>query len=111
MSLFSKRVFTTNDYIRIPDVPGGLIIQIGLIPSLLPYVIGAQAFTWALPIPFPNKLLNASLTTASTATPNSSFANLALNPANVGPVTHLTGFVQNLRTDQSVSVFYIAIGY
>ncbi|HIE3658053.1 TPA: gp53-like domain-containing protein, partial [Yersinia enterocolitica] len=27
MSLFSKRTFTTNDYIRIPDVPGGLIIQ------------------------------------------------------------------------------------
>nr|EMB1299584.1 hypothetical protein [Escherichia coli] len=27
MSLFSKRSFTTADYIRIPDVPGGLIIQ------------------------------------------------------------------------------------
>ncbi|CNH74586.1 phage tail protein [Yersinia bercovieri] len=111
MSLFSKRVFTTNDYIRIPDVPGGLIIQIGLIPSLLPYIAGTQAFTWALPIPFPNRLLNASLTTAATATPNSSFVNLSLNPANSGPVTHLTGFVQNLRTDQAVSVFYIAIGY
>lgn len=29
MSLFSKRVFSTNDFIRIPDVPGGLIIQWG----------------------------------------------------------------------------------
>jgi len=29
MSLFSKRVFATNDYIRIPDVPGGFIIQWG----------------------------------------------------------------------------------
>lgn len=27
MSIFSKRSFTTADYIRIPDVPGGLIIQ------------------------------------------------------------------------------------
>lgn len=27
MSLFSKRVFSTNDFVRIPDVPGGLIIQ------------------------------------------------------------------------------------
>ncbi|EOW7155775.1 hypothetical protein ACOZ80_004303, partial [Yersinia enterocolitica] len=26
MSLFSKRAFTSHDYIRIPDVPGGLII-------------------------------------------------------------------------------------
>ncbi|MFQ6248408.1 gp53-like domain-containing protein [Yersinia enterocolitica] len=111
MSVFGKRTFTANDYIRIPDAPGGLIIQIGLIPSLLPSSAGAQAFTWALPIPFPNKLLNASLTTAGTATPNSSFANLSLNPANIGPVTNLTGFVQNLRMDQGVSIFYIAIGY
>lgn len=29
MSLFSKRSFSTNDSIRIPDVPGGLIIQWG----------------------------------------------------------------------------------
>lgn len=29
MSLFSKRSFATNDFIRIPDVPGGLIIQWG----------------------------------------------------------------------------------
>lgn len=29
MSLFSKCSFSINDYIRIPDVPGGLIIQWG----------------------------------------------------------------------------------
>lgn len=29
MSLFSKRSFATNDFIRIPNVPGGLIIQWG----------------------------------------------------------------------------------
>ena len=29
MSMFSKRAFAANDYIRIPDVPGGLIIQWG----------------------------------------------------------------------------------
>ncbi|MGC5340841.1 hypothetical protein ACPXBC_30185, partial [Escherichia coli] len=27
MSIFSKRSFSANDYVRIPDVPGGLIIQ------------------------------------------------------------------------------------
>ena len=31
MSLFRKRSFAANDYIRIPDVPGGLIIQWGLL--------------------------------------------------------------------------------
>lgn len=31
MSLFSKRAFTGSDYIRIPDVPGGLILQWGAI--------------------------------------------------------------------------------
>lgn len=29
MSLFNKRTFSTIDYIRIPDVPGGLILQWG----------------------------------------------------------------------------------
>lgn len=29
MSLFNKRVFSTNDFFRIPDVPGGLILQWG----------------------------------------------------------------------------------
>lgn len=29
MSLFSKRVFTTTDFIRIPDVPGGFLLQWG----------------------------------------------------------------------------------
>lgn len=29
MSLFSKRSFSTNDFIRIPDVPGGIILQWG----------------------------------------------------------------------------------
>lgn len=33
MSLFSKRSFSTDDYIRIPDVSGGLIIQWGNISS------------------------------------------------------------------------------
>lgn len=29
MSLFNKRVFSTNDFVRIPDVPGGLLLQWG----------------------------------------------------------------------------------
>lgn len=33
MSLFSKRSFSTSDFIRIPDVPGGLIIQWGMMST------------------------------------------------------------------------------
>ncbi|HHQ9175231.1 TPA: hypothetical protein ACSWGN_004613, partial [Yersinia enterocolitica] len=29
ISIFGKRTFTANDYIRIPDVPGGFIVQFG----------------------------------------------------------------------------------
>ncbi|CNI94073.1 phage tail protein [Yersinia mollaretii] len=111
MSVFGKRTFTANDYIRIPDVPGGLIFQWGLIQNLLINSVGTQAFTSILPIPFPTRILNASLTTTGAAIPNSSYANLNLNPTTLGPITNLTGFAQNLRTDQSVVIFYIAIGY
>lgn len=48
MSLFSKRAFTAADYIRIPDVPGGLIIQWG---SYSP-TDGTQTIN--LPVAFPN---------------------------------------------------------
>lgn len=54
MSLFSKRSFSANDYVRIPDVPGGLIIQ---------WVIGnadtTGVFFAQMPVQFPNKLLFA----------------------------------------------------
>ncbi|MCQ4169765.1 gp53-like domain-containing protein [Hafnia paralvei] len=49
MSLFSKRTFTAADYIRIPDVPGGLIIQWG---SYSP-TGGTQTIN--LPVAFPNE--------------------------------------------------------
>ncbi|HDL7926883.1 TPA: phage tail protein [Yersinia enterocolitica] len=52
MSLFSKRSFTANDYIRIPDVPGGLIIQSG---SYTTPAGGIGVFS--LPIPFPNTFM------------------------------------------------------
>ncbi|CNJ46263.1 gp53-like domain-containing protein [Yersinia mollaretii] len=46
MSLFSKRSFGMNDYIRIPDVPGGLIIQMGS------YTPAGGDQTFNLPIAF-----------------------------------------------------------
>ena len=49
MSLFNKRTFALQDYIRIPDVPGGIIIQWGTTPGT-----DASGLTKAtLPIAFP----------------------------------------------------------
>lgn len=50
--LFPKRSFAGNDYIRIPDVPGGLIIQFGTGTSYS----GATNLQ-TLPTPFANQLL------------------------------------------------------
>lgn len=111
MSIFGKRTFTANDYIRIPDVPGGLIIQWGLITNLLPNVSGVSTWTWVLPIPFPSTILGGTVATSATSTPLSSGANLSGIPRTSGPIPNITGSVQNTRIDQSVSIFYIAIGY
>lgn len=48
MSLFSKRAFTTADHIRIPDVPGGWIVQWGF------YTPTGGTQTINLPVAFPN---------------------------------------------------------
>ncbi|EQB4256228.1 gp53-like domain-containing protein, partial [Yersinia enterocolitica] len=99
MSIFGKRDFTENDYIRIPDVPGGLIIQWCLVTNLLPNVAAVSPWSWTLPIPFPNKILGGTVATAGTATPLSSSANLSGIPRTNGPIPNITGSVQNTRTD------------
>ncbi|AIN14271.1 bacteriophage tail fiber protein [Yersinia pseudotuberculosis] len=111
MSLFSKRVFTSHDYIRIPDVPGGLIIQWGFTPNLLTNTIGVANWSHPLPIPFPTACIVGTTTAAGTTSPLTSAANLSGIPNISGPVSTITGSVQNARNDQSVAIYYIAIGY
>lgn len=114
MSMFNKRDFQTTgggDFIRIPDVPGGLIIQFGVTPSYLPNTVGVYRFSHILKTPFPNRCLAVSYTTAGGALPNTSFANTDTHPFSIGPIKAITGYVQNLRGDQGVVVHYIAIGY
>lgn len=52
-SMLPKRSFAANDYIRIPDVPGGLIIQWGVATA----VGTSHTVNW--PINFPNAALQA----------------------------------------------------
>ncbi|WP_042819731.1 gp53-like domain-containing protein [Yersinia wautersii] len=111
MSIFSKRTFTGNDYIRIPDVPGGLIIQWGLLPNLLQNINTSSAWSALLPIPFPNSIIGGTVTTGATQTPLSSGATLSNTMGELGMVTTIAGYVQNTRIDQGVNIYYIAIGY
>ena len=49
--MFPKRVFSANDFIRLPDVPGGFIIQFGVATALA----GADTPV-SFPTPFPGSL-------------------------------------------------------
>lgn len=59
VSLFAKRAWNANDYIRIPDVPGGLIVRWGIVAAP-----GAQTF----PLAFPAACLVVLVADGGTAT-------------------------------------------
>lgn len=57
-SFLPKRNFAANDFVRIPDVPGGLIIQWGAVEKSIPEGVHNIIF----PTPFPNFSLMAMAT-------------------------------------------------
>lgn len=63
-SFLPKRSFSLNDYIRIPDVPGGLIIQWAYTSA--PGVIYEQEIIQPLPIPFTTLNIGGMVTTVGT---------------------------------------------
>lgn len=67
MSLFSKRSFGQNDFIRIPDVAGGLIIQWGYVT-----ISSGSSTAVTFPTPFPTNVLNVVATNAASTTPAAS---------------------------------------
>ena len=107
MSMFSKRAFAANDYIRIPDVPGGLIIQWGSISMSN----GAGQVTF--PVAFTKAFLRAWAGDASTTSWSSTNftvhgpANPTLTGVGIRAVT-LSGttFIQGVTGCQ-----WLAIGY
>ncbi|RQM37249.1 phage tail protein [Erwinia psidii] len=107
MGLFSKGPFTANDYVRIPDVPGGLIIQFATVRS------GASgACAWTHPIPFPGARLAAwgichRTNVSGTDSPTISFDDIS----DVTPKT-VTNF--NLRVNGAAGAYsacVMALGY
>ncbi|HHL2521450.1 TPA: hypothetical protein ACQ31R_001319 [Yersinia enterocolitica] len=101
MSVFGKRAFSENDYIRIPDVPGGLIIQWMKINNF-----PANTFqTVTLPTAMPHQLLNV----LSTMYYGIVSANAEAN-ARVTDFT-LTNFRAAAGLSYTTSQTFIAIGY
>ncbi|ENU3628104.1 phage tail protein [Salmonella enterica subsp. enterica serovar Alachua] len=109
MSIFSKRSFSANDYVRIPDVPGGLIIQ---------WVSGnasaSGVFFAQMPIPFPNKLLFAGAVEAganvwgtdSATTWGIDFANSSLSQV----IAYARRIFPTTVTQEAAAGLVIAIG-
>lgn len=56
ISIFGKRTFSENDYIRIPDVPGGLILQWGRIA--IPTTVSEKSAKIIYPIQFPTAVFS-----------------------------------------------------
>lgn len=92
MSLFSKRSFSTNDSIRIPDVPGGLIIQWGEATT------SPGGYRVNFPRAFPNQCFGVI------ASDRNSFSSLG------SAARDLTGFnLQSSSTGTTLS-FFITLG-
>lgn len=87
MSLFAKRSFNQNDYIRIPDVPGGLIIQWFGIGSDIP---AASSIDYPFPIPFPSQTLRAISCPVNAAVDSATPISVSLDfGANPGSTTQI----------------------
>lgn len=103
MSLFSKRSFAASDYIRIPDVTNGAIIQWGITP--VPVATGGVNVTGTFPLPFPN----VCRVVVGTAIGSADFFTLTAQPSTI----NFNGDVWDRTTTAPVggSLLWIAIGY
>lgn len=98
-----KRSFANKDYIRIPDVAGGLIIQWGV-----ESVPASSSTVFSLPTTFTNAGLVAVASAAdSTTTTNYRASAGSISPFPTASQIRLT----NTYPSNAINVFYIAIGY
>lgn len=98
---FAKRMFGASDFIRIPDVDGGLIIQFGS------GVINSPSGSLVFPTPFPNSALAfVPAKNSNAAARFVSFSNLTKTEVDVH------GWIAGGTTTANVDNFnWIAIGY
>lgn len=99
-AMFPKRTFTSSDYIRIPDVPGGLIIQWGESAQ----IPANGTSTTRLPIAFPSSFLRG-LAFYDGGTGGSTASTFSISKASNSQIS-----IKNISTGASTPS-YIAIGY
>ncbi|MGL5490405.1 MAG: gp53-like domain-containing protein [Shewanella sp.] len=90
-ALLPKRTFSANDFIRIPDVPGGLIIQWGKVTI-------PTGGSWTFPTVFPNSLLGFSVIHGPAAT---GVVNASVSTANNSGIQILHSGANNIFTCMS----------
>lgn len=108
MSLFSKRSFSANDYIRVPDVPGGLIVQWGTVVS------GSFGdTTWTYPTPFPNARLAALGIFHRQGTSGTDYPTISFNNISDPTPKTLSNFMLRISGTGGAgyTAFVFAIGY
>ena len=101
MSLFSKRSFVKNDFIRIPDVPGGLIVQWMLTPALS---AGTGISTVQFPTPYPTEAFIVLPIRFASTVPTQQEANPTITALTK------TNFSINIAAATSVPAFIFSIG-
>ncbi|MEH4321416.1 hypothetical protein POX55_14010 [Escherichia coli] len=109
MSLFSKRAFTGNNYIRIPDVAGGLLIQWGR--TIFTSPDGNVGTLVTFPIAFPSACLSAVGSDWGETGNGSSCLSFALGNFTT---TNMRCWARNPTASgayTTASGYYIAIGY
>lgn len=99
-ALFPKRSFTENDFIRIPDVPGGLIIQFGTAN-----LVADGNITLTMPVPFPSFGLAAFVTLNNITFNTGSDAGVGVVIASRSTLTIRSGVAS------PSPAFWVAFGY
>lgn len=107
LSVFNKKSFAANDFVRIPDIPGGLIIQWAKIKSG-----SAGTYTWTYPTAFPSARLSVWGVVHRTNVSGTDSATIAFDDQNDPAPLTLSNF--NLRVNGSAganAAFVLALGY
>lgn len=108
MSLFGKRSFATNDYIRIPDVPGGLIIQ--WVRGSTAASVEGQFPAITFPIPFPTACVFVTVGTQGNNSNGSDFMAQVTSWTRASTLIFSQQFTTSASTG-SINPLVLAIGY
>ncbi|MBS0055527.1 phage tail protein [Yersinia sp. Marseille-Q3913] len=108
MSLFGKRSFATNDYIRIPDVPGGLIIQ--WVRGSTAASVEGQFPAITFPIPFPTACVFVTVGTQGNNSNGSDFMAQVTSWTQTSTLIFSQQFTTSASTG-SINPLVLAIGY